>query len=124
MHDEDGKYGLHVTNKRGDKWVAYGDGMLLDEKSKDNLKFVTEAVLKSVDQVFEAYHYPSKVLNTATVTDLIPILDQAGKNHAPLLQVKDGKLYRRSLANYLQHQKTTMKWLEAVTSVQMRRSTL
>ncbi|KAL9978936.1 hypothetical protein ACROYT_G016520 [Oculina patagonica] len=28
MHDEDGKYGLRVTNARGDKWVAYGDGML------------------------------------------------------------------------------------------------
>ena len=28
MHDENGKFGLRVTNIRGDKWIAYGDGML------------------------------------------------------------------------------------------------
>ena len=38
MHDEDNKYGLRVTNMRGDKWIAYGDGRLLHEESRDNLK--------------------------------------------------------------------------------------
>ena len=51
MHDEDGEFGLRVTNARGDKWTSYGDGMLLHEKSKDNLKLVAEAVRLSVDQV-------------------------------------------------------------------------
>lgn len=34
MHDEDNKFGLHVTNLRGDKWISYGDGMLMKECSK------------------------------------------------------------------------------------------
>ena len=55
MHDEDNKYGLRVTNLRADKWIAYGDGMLLKEKSKDNLQVAAEAVQKSVDQVYEDY---------------------------------------------------------------------
>ena len=54
MHDEDGEFGLRVTNVRADKWTSYGDGMLLHEKSKDNLKLVTEAVRLSVDQVYKA----------------------------------------------------------------------
>ena len=29
MHDEDSKFGIRVRNVRGDKWVAYGDGRLL-----------------------------------------------------------------------------------------------
>ena len=62
MHDEDGKFGLRVTNVRGDKWTSYGDGILLHEKSKDNLKLVIEAVQLSVDQVYEAYRNPTKLL--------------------------------------------------------------
>ena len=34
MHDEDNKFGIRVTNVRGDKWIAYGDGMLMKECSK------------------------------------------------------------------------------------------
>ena len=49
MHDADNKYGLRVTNLRGDKWIVYGDGMrqcgmLLKEESRDNLKIVVEAM--------------------------------------------------------------------------------
>ena len=34
MHDEDNRFGLRVTNARGDKWIAYGDGMLMKNRSK------------------------------------------------------------------------------------------
>ena len=96
MHDEDGACGLHVTNTRGDRWIAYGDGMLLDERSKDNLKLVTEAVQRSIEQVYESYCYPTKSLDTAVVTDLIPRVDQEEEDSNPMLQVKDGQLHRRS----------------------------
>jgi len=76
MHDEDNKYGLRVTNKRGDKWIAYGDGMLLKEESTENLIIVVEAVQKSLDQVYEAYKNPTETFNPAQVTDLIPFVDQ------------------------------------------------
>ena len=36
---------------RYDKWIAYGDGILLKEESRDTLKIVIEAVQTSVDQV-------------------------------------------------------------------------
>lgn len=110
MHDEDNKYGLRVTNARGDKWIAYGDGMLLDEKSRENLKLVTEAVQNSVDQVYEAYSKPTNILETAVVTDLIPFVDQAEKNNYPLFQVKDGQLHRRSDISDLQDPKTVTNW--------------
>ena len=122
MHDEDGTYGLHVTNRKGDKWVALGDGMLLDERSKDNLRLATDAVQKSVDQVFEAYEYPSKVLDTAEVTDLVPIVDPAGRNHFPLFQVKDGTLHRRSDVRNVQDGKTTTKWWGVTTVLSVLRS--
>ena len=69
MHDEDGKFGLRVTNIRGDKWIAYGDEML--HKSEDNFKHVVEAIQKSVNQVYEAYQDPNKVIDIAEVTNII-----------------------------------------------------
>ena len=96
MHDEDNTYGLRVTNKRGDKWIAYGDGTLLKEESIDNLKIAAEAVQRSVDQVYQAYRNPAKTLDPAVVTELIPFVDQEERNNSPLFQVKDNKLHRRS----------------------------
>ena len=54
MPDEDNNFGLSVTNKIGDKWIAFGDGTLLKEKSKDNLRIAVEAVQNSIKQVYEA----------------------------------------------------------------------
>ncbi|XP_078366366.1 uncharacterized protein LOC144650544 [Oculina patagonica] len=122
MHDEDGDYGLRVTNARGDKWIAYGDGTLLEEKSEENLKLVKEAVKTSVDQVYEAYCHPNKTLDTAVVTNLIPFVDPEEKNNYPLFQVKDGKLHRRSNINNLQDPKTVTNWW-GLTSAVMRFAT-
>ena len=110
MHDEDNKFGLRVTNKRGDKWISYGDGMLLKEKSKDNLRIAVEAVQKSVNQVYEAYRSPRKALDPAVVIDLLPFVDQEEPNNTPLFQVKGGKLHRRSNVDDLQSKKTTTNW--------------
>lgn len=121
MHDEDGKYGLRVTNARGDKWIAYGDGMLLDEKSKDNLKFVSEAVQISVDQVHGALQDPSKIPDPAAVTSLIPFVDQEEKNNYPLFQMKDGQVHRRSDISNLQDTETVTNWWGATTLAKLYR---
>lgn len=121
MHDEDGKFGLRVTNIRGDKWIAYGDGML--HKSEDNFKHVVEAIQKSVNQVYEAYQDPNKVINIAEVTNIIPFVDNEEKNNYPLFQVKpDGKLYRRSNINDLQDANTISNWrgLSTVTKLSVQ----
>ena len=119
MHDEDEKMGLRVANKRGDGWAAFGDGLLPNEEKK-NLKFVVEAVGKSVDQVFQAYNYQSRDLNTAVVTDIIPILDEESKNHAPLFQVKDGKVYSRSMLSFFKQKVAATKRKDAITSLKKR----
>ena len=121
MHDEDGKFGLRVTNIRGDKWIAYGDGML--HKSEDNFKHVVEATQKSVNQVYEAYQDPNKVIDIAEVTNIIPFVDNEEKNNYPLFQVKpDGKLHRRSNINDLQDANTISNWrgLSTVTKLSVQ----
>ena len=119
MHDEDNQYGLRVTNKRGDKWIAYGDERLLDEESKDHLKIVVDAAQKSVDQVYDTYKSPSKTLDHAVVTNLIPFVDQDERNNSPLFQVKDGELHRRSHISDLQDKETVTNWWGPTTAAML-----
>ena len=70
-------------------------------KSRDNLRIVVKAVQISVDQVYEAYSNPTKALDPSGVTELIPFIDLEETNNAPLFQVKDGKVHRRSSKNDL-----------------------
>ena len=119
MHDEDNQYGLRVTNLRGDKWIAYGDGTLLKEESRDNLRIAAEAVQRSVNQIYEAYKDPAKTLDPNEVSRLIPFVDQKGRNNSPLFQVKDGKLHRRSDINDLQDRKTISNWWGATTAAML-----
>ena len=118
MHDEDNKYGLRVRNKRGDKWIAYGDGMLIEE-NESNLKIALEAVQKSSGQVHEAYKNPSQTLDPAVVTDLIPFVDQEERNNSPLFQIKDGKLHRRADVDNLQDRKTVTNWWGITTAAKL-----
>lgn len=119
MHDEDNKYGLRVTNKRGDKWIAYGDGMLLKEESKDNLKYAVEAVRRSVEQLYSAESDPSVSLDPSEITDLIPFVDQEERNNSPMFQVKNGKVLRRLDLNDLQDIATTASWWGPTTVANM-----
>ena len=120
MHNEDNKYGLRVTNKRRDKWIAYGDGKLLNEESKDNLKSGVEAVQTSVNQVYEAYKQPEKTIDPTAVTDLMPFVDPDERNNSPLFQVKDGKLHRRSDISDLQDGKTVTNWWGPTTLAELQ----
>ena len=60
--------------------------------------------------MFEAYEYPSKVLDTDEVTDLMPTVDQEESNHFPLFQVKGGKLHRKSNVHKVNDGETTTNW--------------
>ncbi len=115
MHDEDCTYGLRVKNKRGDKWIAYGDKKLMKSGNKDNLEYVLEAVQKSVDQVHEAYQHPDRDINTDSVTDLIPFVDPDAVNNAPMFQMKNGSLLRRKKAKDLQDYTTKSNWWGVTT---------
>ncbi|XP_028403414.1 uncharacterized protein LOC114526111 [Dendronephthya gigantea] len=124
MHDEDNKFGLRVTNLRGDKWIAYGDGMLMNTKDEKNFKIAVEAAQASVDQVVKAYKNPDEKIDPSAVTDLLPFVDVSEKNNTPLFQVKDGKLHRRSDINNLQDKKTITNWWGSTTAVNLHWSYL
>ena len=110
MHDEDNKFGLRVTNERGDKWIAYGDGMLLNEESEGNYRIAIVAVQASVNQVYDAFLDPQKVEDSTAVTDYIPFVDVHEKNNFPMFQVNDGKLLRRADLVNLSDPTTKSKW--------------
>ena len=101
MHDEDGKFGLNVRNKRGDQWIAYGDGFLFYEKSAENRRIAMETVEISVGQIVEAFRDPDQSIDTSKVTDLIPFIDESKRNNYPMFQMRDGNLVRRANLNDL-----------------------
>ena len=117
MHDEDNKYGLRVTNKRGDKWIAYGDGMLLNEESEENQRIAIAAVQTSVHQVYEAFLHPERETCASRVTDYIPFVDPKEKNNYPMFLIKDGKLVRRTDLENLSDPRTTGDWTGVRTAL-------
>lgn len=120
MHDEDNKYGLRVTNKKGNKWIAYGDGMLLDEESEENYRIAVTAVQSSVDHVYASFLYPGKAIDSSEVTDYIPFVDPEELNNYPMFKVKDGKLLRRADLENLSDPTTTSNWTGADTLWKVR----
>ena len=120
MHDEDCRYGLRVTNKRGDKWIAYGDGMLLNDESEGNLRLAVSAVQASVNQLFEAFLSPEKIISSSLVTDFIPFVDPSEKNNYPMFQVKGGKLLRRADLNNLSDPETVENWWGLTTLAMLK----
>ena len=110
MHDEDCKYGLRVTNKRGDKWIAYGDKYFLTKGNENNRQLVQEAIQKSAGQVYAAFKNPSKAINSNEVIDILPFVDAKAVNNAPLFQMKNEELLRRLDIGNLQDQKTKSNW--------------
>ena len=120
MHDEDNKYGLRVTNYRGEKWIAYGDGMLLNEESEDNYRIAVDAVQTSVDHVYEAFLFPKKATNSKRVTDYIPFVDESKRNNSPLFKAKDGIVLCRADLENLSDSTATTNWSGVGTAITLR----
>ncbi|MBI3842782.1 MAG: hypothetical protein HY295_06555 [Thaumarchaeota archaeon] len=65
MHNEDGKYGLWVTNALGDVWQAFGDGeQQTNSSNADNWQRCLQAVKASVDEVKNAITTKSVIATT------------------------------------------------------------
>ena len=123
MHDEDCKYGVSVKNKRGDRWIAYGDAYLLAKGNKNNSRLAKEAVQASVAQVGEAYNNSSKKISPKTVTDIIPFVDPEAVNNKPLFQKRNGELLRRGDVENLQDPNVKTNWWGTSTVALLRGAT-
>lgn len=76
MHDEDGSNGVLVRNKRGDIWVAYGDGKLASTDNATNRRHLTEAVGASADEIFTTFQ-SGQLPKEYSALQLIPDLERA-----------------------------------------------
>lgn len=57
MHNEESKYGLHVHNKLGEHWIAYGDSSLSNPNDSDNQTHLVQFLAASVAQIKMAFFY-------------------------------------------------------------------
>jgi len=100
MHDEDSCYGLNVTNRKGESWVAYGDKRLQDKVNKDNLARAEAAVQLSVDEIWAAFQQRGG--NASGALDLIPNFSlltsnpQNTNNNSPFFTAVNGKVALRT----------------------------
>ncbi len=79
-HNEDNRYGLHVSNARGDHWVAFGDGKELDDVNAQNFTLAIAAVQASADEVYQAFASGvATAPSPAAALEYVPKLDFAAK---------------------------------------------
>lgn len=55
MHNEDGRFGLIVTNDSGKYWMAYGDHYYFSDQNKKNKAILKETLQISADEIDQAY---------------------------------------------------------------------
>lgn len=117
MHDEESLAGLHVHNRRGDHWIAFGDQAYFDMYNEANKKILREALQQSVQQVFDTYVTKKLQDKTADILQLLPEPDENESNNnddiAPLFywNAKENVLYRRTnISNINDHHWTASWW--------------
>ncbi|VVO24982.1 phospholipase [Pseudomonas fluorescens] len=114
MHDEDSKFGLNVSNARGDKWRAYGDKRYFDTLDSANCRQVKLAVQRSVDEVFDTFirgtlPAPENYIALDYIPDLKAVQNPSG-NFSPLFVMEGDKVLRRSDVNNLDDQNRIGDW--------------
>lgn len=83
MHDEDGYFGLSVINKKGDRWIAYGDESYFAKKSQENRSQINLALTSSIEDIRDAFNagvknniklgdYLSKKIDTPKSLNFVP----------------------------------------------------
>lgn len=91
MHDEDNKFGLWVENKRGDRWVAYGDARYRDLQNAANRAIMKKALQQSMDDVWNAFHTGNIISDpSGTVFQYLPgIITEIGQSSTALQHRND-----------------------------------
>lgn len=55
MHNEDGDFGLIVTNSSGKYWIAYGDDYYFSPENAAHRHIINKILQKSADEVYDAF---------------------------------------------------------------------
>ncbi|KAK6338471.1 hypothetical protein TWF730_002534 [Orbilia blumenaviensis] len=114
MHDEDNYLGLYVTNRRGDKWRAYGDSKMFEASNKTNKDMMKECLQASADEVYEAYKTKNIISPDQFVAWTIAPCEVLPGNHAPLFDSRGW--VRKELGNpkcreYVDPKTWRFKWV-------------
>lgn len=116
MHNEENKYGVHVHNKLGDRWVIFGDFSYFNPFNQTSRELLSKALQQSADDVFSVY-YSGVLPSKNSVLDLVPYADPIdspdNQDIAPMFywDSKNKLLLRRlNLSNPYDHNWTTKWW--------------
>jgi len=88
-HDETNYFGLYVTNKKGQKWTAFGDARYADECNAQSRQISSDASAASIAEVYAAYT-SGKIATSYAAADYWPVIDTTAKNHLPMVRSPDG----------------------------------
>lgn len=80
MHNEESRYGLHVHNKLGNQWVAYGDWSYFSHVNENARYIIHDALQASADEIYSAYLYGS-VDTHDNALDYLPIPDETANQN-------------------------------------------
>lgn len=122
MHNEENMHGLHVHNRHGEHWIAYGDHAYFSPKNSVNRAHLQEALQASVDHIFFAFTHGA-VPPDDMLRDLLPEPDEqnASSNNdiSPLFYWDAGHstLMRRSNVANIYDRHWTGNWWAWTTLV-------
>ncbi|HAT2009082.1 TPA: phospholipase [Legionella pneumophila] len=116
MHNEENKYGIHVTNNLGEQWMVYGDYSYFNPFNQTNQQMLLKALQASADEIFEAY-YSGVLPEKNQIEDMIPHItklnDENNMDIAPMFYWdKENKqlLRRTNLTNPYDRHWTNSWW--------------
>lgn len=75
MHGEESAAGLHVHNKRNDRWISYGDWSYFNNNNEQNRLILRSTLQASVDDIYNTYRY-GVLDKTNNIAAYIPIPDE------------------------------------------------
>jgi len=127
MHEEENASSLHVHNRNGDHWLAYGDKSYFNQKNDTHREILDKTLQASADQVFAAYITGSPSHEIDTVYNLIPQADEVeNMGHydiSPLFywDTHSQNLMRRSEISNPYDRHWTANWWGWTTLIELQR---
>lgn len=96
MHDEDNALGLHVSNRAGEQWTAFGDKRMFEPENGENCKRMRACLQASADEIWQSFDRKKIAVSNPdqyAAWNHAPTLESVfgTQNHSPLF-TRDGQL--------------------------------